>query len=632
MFVLGTAGHIDHGKSSLIRAMTGIDPDRLPEEKKRGITIDLGFAWMKLPDGSEVGLVDVPGHERFVRNMVAGAGGINAAMLVIAADDGWMPQTQEHLDILNLLEIKHGFVALTKTDLVESDWVELMITDIAEKLAGTFLEGAPIIPCSAETKAGVDDIIQAISDISARIKAVEDVEKSRLFIDRSFVLTGIGVVVTGTSRGGGFSADSDAYHFPSGDKIRIRSLQSHERQVASVGAGTRVAINITGADREEISRGDVITGFAYPDPPTYFAVNVSNLANSNLMLKEGRKVLIIHGTTETEAILRPFPDAGIKPGEENLAIIKTEVPLCAFVNDSFILRLPTPQVTVGGGRILDILESYPRRKDLPGMSDYLRRRKAGELSGMIATEVEKRLFTDRSRLLLFSNFARPVIESAVAKLIENGSIIGFDNFIADAKAMSTLADNAKKTLEKTHKNKSYLRGLTADELMKRLKIDDANQFSMLMKYLQANKIIDRENQFLFLPGFTPELDGAMKSQADDIMRAVNKAGHNYLSFYDLDHLFKDYRKTLNFLRDDGRLVTIGTHFVMTTDIWKQIVNYLKKRFDAGDKITLAELRDEFNSTRKYALPLLEYLDQIKMTKRDGDYRIKGANFDELYSA
>lgn len=628
MFVLGTAGHIDHGKSSLIRAMTGIDPDRLPEEKKRGITIDLGFAWMKLPDGSEIGLVDVPGHERFVRNMVAGAGGINAAMLVIAADDGWMPQTQEHLDILNLLEVKHGFVALTKTDLVDEEWVELMIADIAEKLTGTFLENAPIIPCSAETKAGVDDIIAALGDVAEKIQAVEDIGKSRLFIDRSFVLTGIGVVVTGTSRGGGFSADSDAFHFPSGNKIRIRSLQSHERKVDAVGAGTRVAINITGADREDVTRGDVITSFPFPDPPSFFAVSLSNLANSNLNLKEGRKVLIIHGTTETEAILRPFPENGIKPGEKDLAILKTAVPLAAFCMDSFILRLPTPQITVGGGKILDILHEYPRRKELKNMTEYLKTRETGDPGKIIAAEVAKELFTDRSRLLVYADFSQSEIENEISNKIDDGTLIAYDSYVGLAGKISKLAETARKTLEKTHKNKSYLRGLTAEELAKRLKVGDTNQFSILIKYLQDKNEIDRSNQYLFLPGFTPELDGAMKAQADEIMRAVSEAGHNYLSFYDLDKRFKDCRQTLNFLRDNGQLKTIGTQFVMTVYTWQQIMQYLRRRFSSGDKITLAEFRDEFNTTRKYALPLLEYLDQEKITKRDGDFRIKGAGFDE----
>ena len=213
MFVLGTAGHIDHGKSSLIKAMTGIDPDRLPEESERGMTIDLGFAWLRLPAGDEIGIIDVPGHERFVRNMVAGAGGINAAMLVIAADDGWMPQTQEHFDIINLLGIKHGLIALTKIDLVEKEWLELVKSDIRQKLAGTFMAEAPMVPVSSATGEGVPEVVETISRVAEEIRAVEDIGKTRLFVDRAFILTGIGVVVTGTSRGGGFRADSEVYNF-----------------------------------------------------------------------------------------------------------------------------------------------------------------------------------------------------------------------------------------------------------------------------------------------------------------------------------------------------------------------------------------------------------------------------------
>ncbi len=628
MFVLGTAGHIDHGKSSLIRAMTGIDPDRLPEEKQRGITIDLGFAWMKLPGGSEIGLVDVPGHERFVRNMVAGAGGINAAMLVIAADDGWMPQTQEHLDILNLLDIQHGFVALTKTDLVDSDWVDLVAGDIQEKLKGSFLEKSPIVPCSAETKSGIEDVINAIEAISTELQSAEDLGKSRLFIDRSFILTGIGVVITGTSRGGGFSADTDAWHFPSGDRIRIRSLQSHERKVESVDVGTRVAINITGADRDDVKRGDVITSFPYVDPPSFFAVSIKNLSNSIMTLKEGRKVLIIHGTTETEAIIRPFPDKGIKPGQEDFAIIKTTDPLAAFLTDNFILRLPTPQVTVGGGRILDILDSYPRRKDLSLLVESLNERKSRDVSRIIKAELQKGLFATGNSLLANSNFSKEAIDTAIDSLLSDNTLVAYDAYIGLAGKIAPVAKNLIKILERTHKNKSYLRGLTAEELSRRVKIFDNAQFNLLAKHLESSNEIERENQYYRLPGFKPELDAKMETQSVEIMSAIKKAGHNYLTFEELERSFENSRQTMNFLRDNQELKGVGNNFVMAMSTWKEILGFLDKKFNDSGKISLAEFRDEFRTTRKYALPLLEYLDQIKITKRDGDFRIAGVSFDE----
>lgn len=631
MFVLGTAGHIDHGKSSLIKAMTGIDPDRLPEEKERGMTIDLGFAWLNLPDGERVGFVDVPGHERFVRNMVAGAGGVNAAMLVVAADDGWMPQTQEHFDILRLLDIKYGLVAVTKMDLVERDWLELVIADVAAKVAGSFLEGAPIIPVSSTTGEGVDKVVAAVGEISRDIKAVEDIGKARLFIDRAFVLTGIGVVVTGTSRGGGFSADTDVYHFPGGKRIKIRSLQSHEEKVDRIGPGARVAINLSGVDREGINRGDVITGFDYLLRPNFLTVHISNLPSSTIVLKEGRKVLVIHGTTETEAVIRPFDDGGIKPGADGLAIIKTDDPLAAFIGDRFVLRLPTPQVTIGGGMVLDILDRYPRRKELPPMAGYLNRRLAGDLTELIRTELAKRYFVAESGFLTYTNYSTQQVEQGIGELLASGEAARFDGNLLLTANISDLTDSIRRELEKTHAAKSYLKGMTAEELIRKLRIRDQEQFLLLLKYLENSGALGRSRQFYHVPGFTPTLDEKLTRQAESILKASTEAGHNYLSFAEIESQFPGSRKTLDFLFEERRLRAIGSQFVMPESTWKEIIAYIQQAVDGPGKFTVADFRDRFGSSRKYALPVLEYLDRINITRREGDYRIKGADYDERHS-
>lgn len=631
MFVLGTAGHIDHGKSSLIRAMTGIDPDRLPEEKERGMTIDLGFAWMTLPDGDEIGVVDVPGHERFVRNMVAGAGGINAAMLVVAADDGWMPQTQEHFDILRLLDIKHGLVAVTKTDLVDKEWLELVVADIATKLKGTFLEGASIIPVSSETGDGIPDVVAAIAAISKKLKAVEDIGKSRLFVDRAFVLTGIGVVVTGTSRGGGFSADSEVFHFPAGKRLRIRSLQSHERKVDRIRPGTRAAINLTGVDRADIRRGHVITGFEYKSRPVYLAVRVTNLNNSTITLKEGRKVLVILGTTETEAVIRPFEDTGIRPGESGLAILKSSQPLAAFIEDRFIVRLPTPQVTIGGGRILDILDKYPRRKDLTGLRDHLLSRAGGDLDEIILTEVNKRLFMPLDGLLTYSGFSADDIHTRVEAMIVADKIVRFETYVASRRSVNDLLTKIARELEKTHAAKSYLKGLTAEELLRRVGYREADQFQLLLKYGESVKALGRTMQFYSMPGFAPVLDDELKKQADRIMADAIDAGHSYLSIDDVESKHPGSRRTVNFLREESRLAIVGNQFLIPGELWRQIIAFIEEKLEMQDRLTVAEFRDRFGSSRKYALPVLEYLDNLGITRREGDYRVRGARYDERHS-
>jgi len=631
MFVLGTAGHIDHGKSSLVQALTGTNPDRLPEEQARGMTIDLGFAWLRLPGGDEIGLIDVPGHERFVRNMVAGAGGINAAMLVIAADDGWMPQTQEHVDILNLLGIRHGFVALTKIDLVEPDWRELVAADIKARLAGTFLAEAPIVPVSSVTGEGVDDIVGALTELAGKVRLVDDIGKSRLFIDRVFVLTGIGVVITGTSRGGGYSTDADVYHFPSGTSLRIRSLQSHERTVARVGPGYRAAINLTGVDRDRVKRGDVVTGFHYQGTPTCFAAYVTNLPRSGFVLKEGRRVLCILGTTETDAIIRPFDNDGIPPGRSGLAIVKTMLPLAAFVGDNFILRLPTPQVTVGGGLMLDILDAYPRRKDLPPMQEYLKARLAGDLSQIVLTEMGKRLFSPADGFLMYADFSAEEIAREVSRLEVQGEVIRFEGALALQKIIASVQESIAGPLHKTHAQKSYLKGLKADELARQIGRPPDDQFQTALRYLEQAGRLKHSQQFYHLPDFAPALDDAMTREADRIVVEMEQAGHNYLSLEELEARHPGCRRTLNFLRDDGRLVIIGSQYVMTGPTWRAIVEYVGEKLTQDGQVTVAEYRDRFGSSRKYALPVLEHLDRISVTRREGDVRVKGGRFDERHT-
>lgn len=637
MFVLGTAGHIDHGKSALVTALTGINPDRLPEEITRGMTIDLGFAWLKLPNGEEIGLIDVPGHERFVRNMVAGAGGINAAMLVVAADDGWMPQTQEHLDILTLLDIRYGLVALTKVDLVEPDWLALVEADIRKKISGTFLAEAPIIPVSSVTGEGVAQVVESISGISAQIKAVENIGKLRLFIDRSFVLTGIGAVITGTTRGGALATENDVYLFPSGSKAKIRALQSHERKVAQVGAGQRVAVNLSGIDREEIKRGHVLTNFAYPGKPAYLAVKIKNLGNSSVNLKEGRKVLFILGTTETEAIIRPFDDDGIKPGREGLAVIKTVEPVAAFVKDTFIVRLPTPPATIGGGVILDLWERYPRRKDLPSLKEYLDLRSDGDLSQMILTELDKPaaagelIFSPVAGFLAHTNFSKDQIGMAVRQLENDKRVVRFEDHLAVTGKTGSYWLQIERELEKAHRGKPYLRGLTADELGRCLPAAGSEQLNLLLHYFQQERLLEHSQQYFHLPGFVPTLGEQMHSQADRIIAEVEKAGHNYLTQDDIESRFPNSRVALSFLRQQGQLKMTIPAFVIGSPAWQEIIAYIEEKLTADGQLSVGEFRDRFGNSRKYALAVLEYFDRAGITRRQGDFRVKGTKFDERHS-
>ena len=362
MFVIGTAGHIDHGKSALVLKMTGIDPDRLPEEKERGMTIDLGFAWLDLPSGRSIGLVDVPGHERFVRNMVAGVGGIDAVIFVVAADDGWMPQSDEHFGIIKLLGVKTGLVALTKKDLVDDEMLELQIDDIRGHLKGSVLENNPIIPVSSVTGEGVAEIPNALDSLLTDNLQRPDIGAARLFIDRKFTIQGMGTVVTGTLLEGELKLDQQVELQPSGKIARIRKLQTHKKEIEIAAPGSRVAVNLAGIEKSEVNRGMAICASGTVNPTPKIACEIRLLENSKYPLKNSSEISFLLGTADIIARVYLLETDLLKPGEKSLARINLKNPVAAKFGDQFILRRISPQDTIGGGVVLDT-ETFAGRKD-----------------------------------------------------------------------------------------------------------------------------------------------------------------------------------------------------------------------------------------------------------------------------
>ena len=363
MFVVGTAGHVDHGKSTLVEALTGIDPDRLAEEKERGLTIDLGFAWLQLPSGNEVSIVDVPGHERFVNNMLAGIGGIDIALLVVAADESVMPQTREHLAILDLLQIPRGLVALTKKDLVDAEWIELVMADIEATLEGTALEGAQIMPVSAHTGEGLPELIAAISSMTEDIPAKRDLARPRLPIDRAFTLTGFGTVVTGTLIDGHLQTGQDVELTVAGQRTRVRGLQTHRSKVDRAEPGTRVAANLIGVSQDEVWRGEILTNPGWLRPTTAFDVHLRVLEDAPNQLRHNMYVTVHTGSSESVARLRLFEDDRAQPGDTTWAQLKVDSPIAVAKGDYFVIR--SNMTTLGGGNIVDTHAPRPRRRHVP---------------------------------------------------------------------------------------------------------------------------------------------------------------------------------------------------------------------------------------------------------------------------
>ncbi len=630
MFVIGTAGHIDHGKSSIIIRLTGIDPDRLPEEKERGMTIDLGFAWYDTEDGQRIGIVDVPGHERFVKNMIAGAGGIDALILVVAADDGWMPQSQEHLQITRLLDIKHGLVVISKIDLVEKSWVELVEEDIKDKLKNTFLSDAPIVKLSSETGEGFDDLKKELNNLAGKMTNREDIGKPRLYVDRSFVLPGMGGVVAGTLRGGVFSAGMEVSVFPARKKGKIRILHSHNENVESSSPGQRTAVSLTGIDKQYLKRGSVVSTpeivSAYPDNEV-LALSVELIAESPVSIKDRRRLLLILGTTEVEGEARVFDDDEIKPGETGIIFFKPFQPVLSFVDDRYIVRLPTPAVTVGGGTILDILNRFPRKKEKPDF-EYLKDRTELTLDKLIDTEFLKSRSVDFKTDFLFSSYSISDINNKYSERKNRSEIIeqaGMAYRSSDLKEIGGKVENALKVY--LNENPHTI-GLGIDKIARQIGYPIVSIEPFLELMVQNNRLIKKGNLY-DLPDRTVSVKGELKKVADLLETTLFKAEYAPPSLKELIGVDKTKKEAFDYLMAAGRVVKIGTNLAFHAEIWNLVIKTIGDMLDKGEKLTVATLREKLGSTRKYTLPILEETDRLRITERQGDIRIKGDKFEKI---
>jgi selenocysteine-specific elongation factor len=619
MFVLGTAGHIDHGKSKLVEALTGIDPDRLPEEKERGMTIDLGFAWLSLPDGSEVGIVDVPGHERFVKNMVAGVGGIDAVIFVVAADDGWMPQSEEHLQILDMLKIQTGIVAITKIDLVDADWLELVEDDVKAKIKGTILEDVRLVKVSSAQKIGVDEVYGEIVRMISRLKPRKDAGKPRMYIDRVFTMSGRGTVVTGTLRDGSFKSGEEIEILPQGIGARIRELQTHKKIQKQVGPGTRVAMNLAGVEKEKLSRGDVITKAGQDQTVETFIARVDAVSTLRSPIKHNANLLLILGTTELQAKAKILDKDQIPPEGSAFVQFLCKEEVLARVGDHFVLRLPSPQITVGGGMVLDVFPRVRRRKDSELISD-LQSRLSRDPADLILSELKKGRLILKRDVLRSSNFSQEQIQSTLDELKKAGKVFSTGDFVADFEKWREASDRIISEIEKTHKKFPFKIGTKIAGFSGRLKIEES-LFDQTVKHLVAEKKIVQQGIYLSLSGHRPTLSEEQKRLSEEILRRLALSALSPPAKDEIQKLGDEYEEVLMFLIEQGRLVELKDGILFRKDDFErikgQVVDFIRKHGEA----TVSQLREHLNTTRKYMVPILEKLDQTGVTHREGDKRV-----------
>ncbi len=627
--IIGTAGHVDHGKTVLVKALTGVDTDRLQEEKERGISIDLGFAPFRLPSGRLAGVVDVPGHERFIHNMLAGAAGMDLVMLVVDASEGVMPQTREHLDILELLGIRKGIVVITKIDLVEEDWRELVREEISEEMKGTFLEQAPILAVSAINGQGIDELKALIDEMTAVLEPRSSSGPLRLPVDRSFVIAGFGTVVTGTLVQGSVRVGETVAVVPPGLEARVRNIQIHDTNVKEAKAGARVALNLSGLEKDQVLRGSVISAPGYYRQTALIDVAVELLARAPRKIKNLDPVHLFLGTARTTARLLLLDTEELRPGENALVQCRLDRPLVAERGDLFVIRSYSPMTTIGGGKVLD---PYParHRRFRPPVIERLKELKqaptAGGDSAFLRRKLEELVVADSNRLEKETQFDREKINNILEELIGRGVVEKLGSSFITAVMIKEFEDKFQAELEKYHQKYPLSPGISRAQLKGLLPQNFGQRdYDALLERLQAREIISARSDLVSLFQFRAEPSPKDKVRLDTLTELYRSSWFQPPSVKDAlekagaesgrrDELF-------NYLQSSAVLVKISEELYFHSEAYGEALKLLRQHFAGKNELTLAQFRDITGSSRKYVQALLEHFDQARLTRRVEDYRV-----------
>jgi len=614
MFVLGTAGHIDHGKSVLVQALTGMDPDRLREEKERGMTIDLGFAWLTLPSSREVGIVDVPGHERFVKNMLAGVGGIDLALLVVAASEGVMPQTREHLAILDLLKVNKGIVAITKKDLVDDELLSLVKMEVEEVIAATSLAQAHIIAVSAVTGEGLPELVAAIDELLNLAEPRKDLGRPRLSIDRAFTIAGSGTVVTGTLIDGSLSVGQEVEIVPAGLKSRLRGLQTHKHRVDTATPGSRVAANLVGISTSRLQRGDVLTRPGWLKPTKILTAKLRLLSYLRRPLRHNTSVSFHTGSAETTAKIRLLEGEEIKPGEAMWVQVLLRDPIAALNGDRYIIR--SPMETLGGG---DIVDAHARRlrRYRPAIIQNLEAGEAGGVEESIMALLEAKQPLEISALLSQTNLPNEEVLSAIAALQQRGDVIGLgqgeQRLMLTSTGWGNLARKLTAMLGEYHQKYPTRAGMPRVELGNRLKL--GNRSSAALQLFTEQGVIVEDGVSLRLPEHQVKLTQDQQAKIDAFLHSLKQ--NPYAPTPEL----VPGPDLLNLLIEQRKVVRVSDNVVFAAFAYDDMVAEVTRYIKDNGKVSLAEVRDLFQTSRKYAQAFLEHLDSERITRRVGDERV-----------
>ena len=621
--IIGTAGHVDHGKTALIKALTGIETDRIKEEKKRGITIELGFAYLDLPDGEKAGIIDVPGHEKFVKNMLAGAGGIDLALLVVAADEGFMPQTREHLGILSLLNISEGIIVVTKKDMVDEDWLEIVCDEVRQEVQGTFLENAQIIPVSSYTGEGIEQLRQAIFTMIDQKTQIKNLDVPfRIPVDRIFSVEGFGTVITGTLIEGTMKVGDPVTVYPSRIESRIRNLQVHSQDVQEAYAGQRVAVNLAGLKKTDLNKGDVI---AVPDSmhtTMMIDIHLTVLKDCDREIRNATRLHLYHGARDILCKIVLLDRDSVGAGESCYAQLRLEEEIAVKTGDRFVLRFYSPVETIGGGVILDSNPFKHKRNDA-AVLESLKLKEGGSDREKISAALRdySARFETLDFLQIQTGIPKEQFDQQINKLIKDKVAFRVsDNVVIHTDYLNRLKDSAVKLLESYHKENPLREGMKKDEFRNKLiKYEDISVVDKITDSLVNRKVLKYVNNCVALADFEVQQD----NNQQEIENAFLQGGFSPESPDQIAARFpkvKNFKQVLESLVNTGKLVRVEEKILLHADYYNKALTLAKEHVDQNGQITLAEMRDLMGASRKFAVAVLEYWDKRGITKKVGDAR------------
>lgn len=629
--IIGTAGHIDHGKTTLVKALTGRETDTLMEERQRGISINLGFTFFDLPSGRRAGIIDVPGHEKFVKNMLAGVSSVDIVLLVIAADEGIMPQTREHFEILQLLNVKKGIIVLTKADLVDEDWTEMIKDDIKNEFKDTFLENAPIYAVSSKTRLGLDQLVKEIDMLTEEIESKDTHGHFRLPVDRVFSVSGFGTVVTGTVISGSVKEGQTVELYPSKVISKVRGIQVHDQPVRVAEAGQRCAINISNVKTSDVDRGDVVSVGNIMEPSLMVDCKLYYLKSAPRPLENRQRVRLYHGTSEILCRVVILDKEEVKPGEEAYVQLRLEKPLTAQRNDRLVIRSYSPMYTIGGGAIIEPLAKKAKRFDNKYIEE-LKIKESGKTENILENTIKNLSdsYPRASDILKSLGKNEENIQDNLNTLVDENKVLRFDSgdkaIYIHRGFLEQRVDQMTDILNKFHDQNPLKWGISKEEIKNRVFGKNIKQkvYDEILSLLVENEKISIHGSFISIVDFTIKYNKEQKDIRNTILKELKAVNFSPPRYADLEANHQDkknFKMVFESILDEGTLVKVSEDCYLLLEDYDKAKELVRSFINSNGSMTLAQLRDELNTSRKYAMSIMEHFDNIKLTKRLEDKRI-----------